>query len=380
MKSAHASGKHVVIDARIRSSGVGAGRYVDRLLKHLQTLDQENRYTILLNPEDTWKPVSENFSILPCKYKRFSFNLLNQLTFGLFLRRLKADLVHFSMTPLEPMYYFGNRVTTAHDLTMFNYVRAGGLPKFVHAARMVGYRMLFWWSLWMAREVIVPTHFVADDVTKHYGFTKGKINVTYESSEPPLEAKAIQPKDVRAPFIIHVGSPLPHKNLEGLVAAFGELKQKHPDLQLVLAGKKEKYFQTLEDSVKDHPVRDSIVFTGFVSDAELKWLYQSAEAYVMPSFSEGFGLPGLEAIVHGCPLVSSNATCLPEVFGDAAEYFDPRNPRDMADKIDSVISSEKRRKELVHNGYVQLKKYSWQRMAEQTLEVYDKVIQKTKLL
>lgn len=366
--------KHIVIDARVRSSGVGASRYIDRLIEHLQILDGENRYTILIDPKDKWRPTAENFSVLPCKYKRFSFNLLDQITFGLFLRRLKADLVHFSMTPIEPMYYYGNRVTTAHDLTMFNYVRAGGLPKIVHAARMVGYRMLFWWSIWMAREVIVPTEFVAEDVAKHYGFTKGKVTVTLEASEPELEGKATRPEGVKAPFIMHVGSPLPHKNLEGLVEAIAELKQKHPDLQLVLAGKKEKYFQALEESVNDHPVRDSIIFTGFVSDAELKWLYQNAEAYVMPSFSEGFGLPGLEAMVHGCPLVSSNATCLPEVFGEAAEYFDPRDTQDMADKIDSVISSEERRKDLIRKGYTQLKKYSWRRMAEQTLQVYNKVL------
>lgn len=368
--------KHIVIDARIRGSGVGAGRYVDRLLEHLQTLDQENRYTILTNPEDKWRPFAKNFQILPCKYKRFSFNLLDQVTFGLFLRRLKADVVHFTMTPMEPMYYFGNRVTTAHDLTMFNYVRAGGLPMVVHAARMVGYRMLFWWSLWMAREIIVPTQFVADDVRKHYGFAKGKLSVTHEASEPEIEGKAKQLKHVRPPFIMHVGSPLPHKNLEGLVDAFAKLKQEHPDLQLVLVGKKEKYFRALEESVQDHPHHKDIVFPGFVSEAELKWLYQGAEAYVMPSFSEGFGLPGLEAMVHGCPLVSSNATCLPEVFGDAAEYCDPRDTQDMADKINHVISSEKRRKELVHNGYVCLKKYSWQRMAEQTLDVYHNVLDK----
>jgi glycosyltransferase involved in cell wall biosynthesis len=362
--------KHIVIDARVRSSGVGAGRYVDRLLEHLQTLDSVNQYTLLLDPKDSWRPDAKNFKTVACPYKRFSFNPLDQLTFGRFIAKLKPDLVHFTMTPMEPMLYFGKRITTAHDLTMFNYVRAGGLHPMLHAVRMVGYRLTFWWGLRLAKRIIVPTQFVADDVGRKYHFAKKRVVVTYESSEPPLEDKAVHPQGVSVPFIMHVGSPLPHKNLEGLIEAFALLKQSHPKLQLVLVGKKEKYFQALEAAAKDHPFSKDIIFPGFVPDAGLKWLYQNAEAYVLPSFSEGFGLTGLEAIVHGCPLVSSNATCLPEVFGDAAEYFDPRDIQDMADKVSSVISDNKHRKKLIANGYIRLKKFSWQRMADQTLDIY----------
>jgi glycosyltransferase involved in cell wall biosynthesis len=363
--SSLSSAKHIVIDARVRPSGMGSGRYVDRLLEHLQTIDRTNRYTILLASDDTWRPTAKNFTTVPCPYKRFTFNLLEQVTFGLFVRRLKPDLVHFTMTPLEPMMYFGTRITTAHDLTMFNYVRAGGVPRIVHWTRMLGYRMLFWWSLRLARHVIVPTEFVKTDIAKHYGFTKNKLSVTYESSEPKLSAKAARPKGVSGPFIMHVGSPFPHKNIEGLIDAFALLKQTHPDLQLVLAGKNEKYFQDLQNALIDNPVQGNIVFTGFVSDAELKWLYEHAECYVLPSFSEGFGLTGLEAMVHDCPLASSNASCLPEVFGDAAEYT-----QDIVRTVNALIGNKKRRAELVKAGHARLKKYSWHRMAKQTLEVY----------
>jgi glycosyltransferase involved in cell wall biosynthesis len=360
--------KHIVIDARIRPSSTG--RYTDRLLEHLQQIDRENRYTVLLEPGDKWKPTAQNFSVQVCEFRRFSFNLLDQLFYALQLYRLKADLVHFSMTPLEPIFYFGKRVTTTHDLTMLRFARAGKLPGWLHAIRMLGYNFLFWWSLKLARHIIVPTKFVKGDVAQSYRFAKKKITVTYEASEPPLAIDSEMPRGLMEPYIMHVGSPFPHKNIERLVMAFEVCRQTNPKLQLVLVGKKEYYFEKLEKWVGESPVRDSIHITGFVSEAELKWLYQHAEAYVLPSLSEGFGLPGLEAMAHGCPLVSSNATCLPEVYGDGAHYFDPNNLEDIAAKTGEVIKDRDLRKKLIHNGYVQLKKYSWRHMAEQTLDVY----------
>ena len=145
-------------------------------------------------------------------------------------------------------------------------------------------------------------------------------------------------------------------------------------MRLVHAGKLDYYAKKLRRWVKGQGMEGQVNFLGFVSDQELKWLYQNAQAYVFPSLSEGFGLPGLEAMVHVCPVVSSNATCLPEVYGDAAEYFDPLDVEEMAGAINKVLGSEALRSKLIALGYAQAKKYSWQRMAEQTLEVYKEVL------
>ena len=178
-------------------------------------------------------------------------------------------------------------------------------------------------------------------------------------------------------FVLHVGSAFPHKNLEGLIKSYEVIRQTNPELNLVLAGKKEYYYKKLEASVgKQHALKNKVVFTGIVADAELKWLYEHAEDYVFPSLSEGFGLPGLEAMVHGCPVVSSNATCLPEVYGDAAHYFDPENSEDIAAKILEVISDKNLRESLIKKGFKQAAKYSWKKTAEQTLEVYKRVLEK----
>lgn len=141
-----------------------------------------------------------------------------------------------------------------------------------------------------------------------------------------------------------------------------------------MAGKKEYYYGQLDEFIEQNTNTDRVRTLGFVSDAELKWLYQHATAYVFPSFSEGFGLPALEAMVHGVPVASSNATCLPEVCGDAAAYFDPASPADMAKTIAMLLSDSKLRADLIKKGYTQASKFSWERMATQTLEVYKMVL------
>jgi len=365
---------HIVIDARIRPSSTG--RYADRLLEHLQLLDTENHYTVLLDPKDTWLPTAKNFKTVACPYKKFSFNLLDQHNFARFIKKLKPDLVHFAMTPQEPVLYRGKRITTTHDLTMLRYARPGLKSPLVHSARMAGYKWLFLSSHKKSKAIIVPTEYVKQDLIKLHPFTANKITVTLESSEPPLPIKSEPLASVKQPFIMHVGSPYPHKNIEGLVEAFTILKKdKHADLQLVLAGKKEYYFEQLEKSLDNHEFKNDIIIPGFISDGELKWLYENTECYVLPSFSEGFGLPGLEAMAHRAPVASSNATCLPEVYANAASYFKPEDPKHMAMVVSDIITSPDYANKLRTRGEERLICFSWKTMAKQTLEVYNKILE-----
>ncbi|MGH7238307.1 MAG: glycosyltransferase family 4 protein, partial [Candidatus Saccharimonadales bacterium] len=126
-------------------------------------------------------------------------------------------------------------------------------------------------------------------------------------------------------------------------------------------------------ATKDRGIKN-VLFTDFITDGQLKWMYQNCRAYIFPSLSEGFGLPGLEAMVHGAPVISSNAACLPEVYGNAAHYFDPSSTRDMVTKINEVLDNDGLRQVLIQAGLEQAKKYSWERMAEQTLAVYKQAL------
>ncbi|MGZ6005785.1 MAG: glycosyltransferase family 4 protein, partial [Candidatus Saccharimonadales bacterium] len=195
----------------------------------------------------------------------------------------------------------------------------------------------------------------------------------------PLAADRIKDKSDPLPalvsrrFIMYVGRPMPHKNLERLIEAFVRLKASHPDLVLVLAGKKDDNYRRIESDIYQHTIKN-VVFTDYVTDGRLRWLYENCLAYVFPSLSEGFGLPGLEAMMHGAPVVSSNATCLPEVYGDAAHYFDPYDIQSMADAINEVLTDKGLRHNLIEKGYQQVKKYSWLKTARQTLQAYKKVL------
>lgn len=368
--------KHIVIDARIRRASTG--RYVDRLIKHLQNIDTFHRYTVLVQPDDDWKPTASNFTALPCPFAQFSLNPLDQLRFTFQLRSLKPDLVHFTMTQ-QPLPYFGKIVTTTHDLTMLNFVRRGPTPIPIFKIKMGLYRFMLRWSHMKSDKIIVPTAYVGKDLASYQPSTNHKIVVTYEASEPPLKVASKRPKQVEAhdQFIMYVGTAFPHKNLEKLVDAFDILNAKYPDLKLILVGKKEAHYQELEQKVASHPSAGNIIITGFLSDQELKWLYQNCRAYVFASLSEGFGLPGLEAMAHNAPVVSSDASCLPEVYGDAAHYFDATSPEDIALKTEEVLGSIKLRNKLMKAGQEQIKKYSWRHMAEETLAVYKEVLGET---
>jgi glycosyltransferase involved in cell wall biosynthesis len=364
--------KHIVIDARIRLASTG--RPVARLLEHLQDTDSDHRYTVILEKNDDWKPRSKNFSCVPTRFPIFSFNPLNQILYAKQLYGLQPDLVYFTLTPQQPIFYFGRQATFTHDLVMFRFTRAGRLPKWIHALRMQGYRFLMWQSHRKAAFVACPTEFVRDDILKRYLFLGRKISVTLEASEPPLAVAAQAPESSPNEFIMYAGSAFPHKNLQRLISAFQILKEHHPALKLVLVGKREYHSKSLEKWASNQDFFEDIIFTGFIPDEELKWYFENARAYVFASESEGFGLPGLEAMAHGCPVLSSDASCLPEVHGDAAHYFNPQDIHDMAAKIDEVVSNENLRKKLIEKGYQNTKRFSWKRFTEQQVALFRKAL------
>lgn len=360
----------IVIDAReLRTS---TGRYVERLLHYMQKIDTANNYIVLLTPKDydSWEPSADNFTKRACRYKEFTFG--EQLGYAWMLHKLKADLVHFAMIQ-QPLLYFSRSVSTLHDLTTVRF-RNPNKPGWVYWVKLPAYWLVIQIAARKNKLIITPTKYVKKDVTRFTKVSSDKVITTPEAADEIPEPAKQLPALVGKEFIMYVGRPQPHKNLGRLIKAFSALKKKHPHLQLVIAGKKDPVHDMHMQTAKQLGVAKDVVMTGFVSDGELRWLYNNCAAYVFPSLSEGFGLPGLEAMTHGAPVVSSNATCLPEVYGDAASYFDPTDVLDMTKKIDAVLSDSGLRKQLTTKGYRQVKKYSWHRMAEKTLQVYEEAL------
>jgi glycosyltransferase involved in cell wall biosynthesis len=359
---------HIAIDARIINSTTG--RYVERLVTYLQEVDTTNSYSILVRAKDKdfWKPRNNNFKVLVADFDNYSFG--EQLGFGRFLKKLNADLVHFCM-PQQPIGYRGKKVTTMHDLTLLKTYNSDKNWLVYHAKQKVG-KYVFKKVTEDSNRIIAISQYTKEDLQSFFPVSDEKITVIYEASD----VATIAPKKYPLPFknyIMYVGQQSDYKNIKRLGDAHQLLLAKYPDLGLVLVGKKnasalanEAYFEKRKYS--------NILFTDFVDDAQLSWLYSHAQAYIFPSLMEGFGLPGLEAMGYGTPVVSSNATCLPEVYGQAAYYFDPEDTSDMAEAIEQVLSNDALRTRLSKSGYKQIKKYSWKKMAKETHAVYMDVL------
>ncbi len=359
--------KHIVIDARIRRSSTG--RYVNELVEHLQDIDDYHRYTILIAPEDVWRMKAKNFHTLPCPFPQFSLKPLHDSAFAWQLYKIKPDLVHFSMTQ-QPLLYFGKIVTTTHDLTMLRFVRRGSTAKPIFWIKMRLYRFLMWLSHRKSTYILVPTNTTAKEVAAMQPFTKEKLVVTYEAAAITPLVKPAKPAGVDGDFLLYVGTAFPHKNLHVLVDAFDIMHAQKPHLKLVLVGKTEKHYEELAAYIRHKKSANNIILTGFVSDEELRGLFEHASCYVFTSLSEGFGLPPLDAMANGLPVVSSKASVMPEVYGDAAHYCNAHNPNDVAQKVLEVLETPKLREKLIKAGREQVKKYSWHTMAEETLTVY----------
>lgn len=361
--------KRIVIDAR--ESGTTTGRYVDKLIEYLHKLKPKYDIVVLTKSHrlEYMQKIAPKFTVVKCDHNEFGFAEQTGLMWQLY--RLSPDLVHFGMVQ-QPILYLGRVVTTMHDLTTLRF-RNPSKNRWVFRFKQKVYAWVNKMAARKSKIVLTGSEFVKNEIAKFARINSRKITVTYEAADfipdRPEPATELEGKQ----FIMYVGRPLPHKNLRRLIEAFKELQAKNPDLHLALVGKKDTLYKRHERRVKRENI-ENVVFTDFVSEGQLRWLYENCAAYVFPSLSEGFGLPGLEAMAHGAAVVSSNATCLPEVYGDAAEYFDPRNVEDTAKKINKVLTNEKRRKELISLGKKQAAKYSWQRMAEQTLAVYDEVL------
>lgn len=362
----------IVIDARMYQES-GIGRYIRNLIDNLNALDRENEYFIFhRQPEYDTLVYHTNFHKVLANFKWYGVR--EQIELPKILGKLKPDLVHFPHFNV-PVFYRGKFVVTIHDLIHqhFSMQRATAHGPLLYKLKNFGYKKVFQHAINKSLKILVPSNFVKKQLTDGWRVDRRKIIVTPEAVNDKILEKSqevLESRSQRAPYIFYVGNAHPHKNVEGLIKVFLVLKEKYADLLLVLAGYDHYFWKRIkaENQYKD------IIYTGAITDEELVALYKNAQAFVLPSFEEGFGIPLLEAMACGCPVVSSNAGALPQVGGDAVLYFDPYDEEDMENKVNRVLKDESLRKNLVSKGLKRAKLFSWRKLAEQTLEVYTKCV------
>lgn len=368
----------IALDVR-HINDFGIGTYIQNLVRALALIDQENHYTLVTNRADAMQiwDLPSNFE--PALFTPPKHYLMENITFPMFLKSLAPDVVHIPLNRV-PMFIPKPYVVTIHDMSSFLFGGGSGIRE---QLRLYKFKR----GLARADRVIAVSAATRRDIQNALNVPTARIRQVYSAPDPRFlrrdedddgtnSKQILERYQIQYPFLLYAGRIRPHKNIPRIVEAFAVLRTElegHPtygDLRLIIIG----------DEITRHPeVRRAVVYThtqqfvrflGFVTFETLKVFYASAAAFVFPSLYEGFGLPPLEAMASGTPVVTSSVSSLPEVAGDAAMIVNPENVFDIARGIREVLLDEAIRSDLIERGYDHVRSFNWIRTAEQVLEVY----------
>jgi glycosyltransferase involved in cell wall biosynthesis len=354
------------IDARNDRTGVG--RYTFSLIRELAEIDRENEYVLFLSGERFagYEPPGSNFRAVEAAIPWFT--LREQLQLPRIVARERLDLMHYPNVT-APLITTTPFVVTIHDLNYLDGAMIAGTGR-DSRLRRAGYRLELVKAR-RARRLIAVSEHTREALVRKLRVRHEQTVVIHEAADLPggvePDRSVLERYGLDAPFFLNVGAAYPYKNLRRLIEAFARLDSTH---RLVLAGAHGAFTSELREEATRLGIGELVVFPGRISDGELAALYGEALAYAFVSFSEGFGLPGLEAMSSGVPVVAARAGSLPEIYGDAARYCDPFDVGSISAALAEVASDEQLRSRLVTLGRQRAAKFSWRRTAEKTLAVY----------
>jgi glycosyltransferase involved in cell wall biosynthesis len=373
---------HIVFDAR-RIRDFGIGTYIRSLVHALGAIDRKNRYTLISGPAEvrTLAGLPENFST--AAYDRSDVHALNHIAFPAFLRTLSPDMVHIPLNRV-PFFMPWPYVVTVHDLSTLLFETPASDMK------MKVRRYLFRRGLLRAGQVIAVSEATRRDLHNLLGIPLEHVRRVYNAPDPEFLSRSNGSEDISKhrileryqinyPYLLYAGNIRPHKNVPRLVEAFAVVREQlseHPiykDLRLIIIGDTISQYPSVRQAVIKTRVENVVRFLGFVPFDTLRCFYESAAAFVFVSRYEGFGLPPLEAMACGTPVVTSNVSSLPEVVGDSAVQVNPENVFDIARGIKEVLLDDSLRDSLIRCGREQARRFSWERTARDVLQIYHEV-------
>ncbi len=389
MKRKEMGSMRIGIDARFYGAiGKGLGRYTEKLILGLEDFDQTNEYFVFLRHEnfDAYEPQAKNFHKVLADFPWYGWR--EQILFPRLLSSFQLHLMHFPHFNV-PLLYRRPFIVTLHDLILFHFptIKASELPPFLYWIKYWMYRGVIASALARARALITVSEFTRRDIEKHYPNTRGKILVTHEAADDfctvlpePVWREylaslgLLEDSSTKAvfPFALYVGNSYPHKNLELIL----EAASRFPNLFFVLVGKEDYFYRNLRQKA-ERAHQTNVLFAGFVPDELLDSLYQRARVYLFPSLYEGFGLPALEALTRGLPVLASDSSSLPEVLEEAALFFNPEKPATFFAGLETLLRDEEKRASLRERGYRRAAQFSWKKMARETLNLYESILKKT---
>lgn len=362
------------IDGRLPHYQVGGiSKYVILLIRTLAALDESDEFIIFHSRK-------ENESLVPNSSKNFMrANLITPCHHRFERWTLGAELIPHSLRVLHspdfiPPQYGANRfIITVHDLNFIYY------PDFLTTESRRYYNDQIMWAVEKADHILADSNYTRSDLTSNLGVDPEKITTIHLAADPIFSTKTSL-SEVKATldryklpedFLLFVGTLSPRKNLATLLKSFAQLtKEESLDLPLVLVGSRGWLYEKMYDQIVQLGIRHLVRFIDSANDLELVHFYRSASLLALPSYYEGFGLPVLEAMHCGCPVLASDRASLPEVAGDAAILLDPDDVDGWSQAISDVLSDSNMGEKLIKAGIKQAKRFSWKNTAEQTLKVY----------
>jgi|SRR3972149_3721583 len=373
-----ASNLKIAIDARMYGlEHTGIGKYIMELTLKLAEIDHINNYILILR-EKFYKSLAfpENFKKVKGEFRQYS--LKEQLLLPKILEREKPDLVHFPHFNV-PIFYRGNYIVTIHDLLMHKQkgFQATTLTPAVYMIKRQGYRLVFDTAVSHAVKIIVPSQSVKKELVNYYNLNPEKVAVTYEGvsdlGADNSKERNIEKYNIKKPFFIFIGNAYPHKNLKRLVEAILALNTERDEkAMLIIVSARNIFINKLEGLISDLKAGAYVKILGFLPDKEVGSLYRNSSAFVFPTTSEGFGIPGLDAFNAGTLVLASEIPVLKEIYKKHAIYFNPFDFSSIVKAMETALSMSKEERDArIAESKDFVKVYSWNKMAQETLAIYE---------
>ena len=363
------------IDAR-KLHDFGIGTYIRNLLRELARLDQDTDFVLLCRPDDVngIRALGENFR--PVVERAGNYSISEQFRIPLALRREKVTLFHAPHYVLPPLVHCRS-VVTIHDCIHLMF------PQYLPNKVALSYaRTSMALAASRATRVLTVSETSKNDIMRFFGTDPAKIDVIYNAYDERFGAEPNEDDVVRVreryqlhdEFVLYAGNVKPHKNLDRLIDAFQLVRSRGLDhLKLVMIGDDISKYASLRRAVHRYQLHNYVRFLGYLPEETLAVMYRLARVFVFPSLYEGFGLPPLEAMASGTPVVTSNVSSLPEVAGNAAEFVDPYDPQAIADGLYRVLTDIDLRRDLRSKGLARAQQFSWGASVKRVREIYGEV-------
>ncbi|MFZ5516350.1 MAG: glycosyltransferase family 4 protein [Candidatus Zhuqueibacterota bacterium] len=373
----------ICFDARvIINEKTGIGNYSLNLLRSLLELDQQNLYTVLVNSrlDDDHEIYTLNYpNLVREKVNIPPVSIHQQYLIPFLLRKIKPDIYHYPNWDV-PIFHRYKTIVTIHDLT---YVLHRNLYKRFYHAKKLYTRLNIYWGLKQAEKVIVVSKSTKEDLVKYFQTPEHKIEVIYEAMNHHFLKNGSAKNEIRVDsqdlfqnnnYFLYVGERRPHKNLVRMIEAFALFKEQSPgNFKFLIGGKDYNHYDEPEKKVNELGLSGDVNFIGYIPDEKLKPLYSKATCFMFASIYEGFGIPILEAMSCGTPVITSNISSMPEIADNAAIKVNPYDVDEIANAMLAVVRDENIRSDYVERGKARAREFSWEKAAKQTLALYEKM-------